>query len=48
MKNGLYNVDEGRYFVQLPPGTDARVENYLNQKVLVVNASGTANYQIIW
>jgi hypothetical protein len=48
-RNGLYTVDNGRYFVQLPQAAEARIADYMGKQVLLVRPSnGEVNYQIIW
>jgi len=48
MGNGLYVVGDHRYFVSIDPSTRTSIQNYLGQQVLVVPASSTINYTIIW
>jgi hypothetical protein len=49
IRKDLYSVESGRYFVQLFQTADARIADYMGQKVLLLNASNAElNYQIIW
>ena len=49
IRNGLYTVDNGRYFVQLPQTAEARISDYMGQQVLLLRSlNGEVNYQIIW
>jgi hypothetical protein len=48
VRNGLYSLDEGRYFIEVEKGLNPVIENYMGNQVLLVNASGSVNYQMIW
>jgi hypothetical protein len=48
MGNGLYVVGDHRYFISIDPSTRTSIENYLGQQVLLVPATSTFSYSIIW
>lgn len=48
MGNGLYVVGDHQYFISIDPSMNAKVEHYLGQQVLVVPASASIAYTIIW
>jgi hypothetical protein len=48
MGNGLYVVGDHRYFISIDPSTRTSIENYHGQQVLLVPATSTFSYSIIW
>lgn len=48
MGNGLFVAGDHQYFISIDPSMNAKVENYLGQQVLLVPASGSIAYTIIW
>jgi hypothetical protein len=48
MGNGLYVVGNNQYFISIDLSMNAKVENYLGQQVLLVPASASIAYTIIW
>jgi hypothetical protein len=45
---GLYNISNGAYFIQISPALFPRIENYLDQQVLVLPGQESIQYNIIW
>jgi hypothetical protein len=45
---GLYNISNGAYFIQISPALFPRIENYLDQQVLVLPGQEFIQYNIIW
>jgi hypothetical protein len=48
MGNGLFVAGDHQYFITIDPSMNAKVENYLGQQVLVVPASASITYTIVW
>ena len=48
MGNGLFIAGNHQYFISIDPSMNAKVENYLGQQVLLVPASASIAYTIIW
>lgn len=48
MGNGLFVAGDHQYFISIDPSMNAKVENYLGQQVLLVPASASIAYTIIW
>lgn len=48
MGNGLYSIGNQAYFVQIAPDIYPKIETYLGQKVLLLPASESIQYQLIW
>jgi hypothetical protein len=48
MGNGLFVAGDHQYFITIDPSMNAKVENYLGQQVLLVPASASISYTIIW
>ena len=46
--NGLFIAGDHQYFISIDPSMNAKVENYLGQQVLLVPASASIAYTIIW
>ena len=47
VRSGLYNIDDGSYFVEVKGGTP-RVENDEDRQVLLMKGAHSVTYQIIW
>jgi hypothetical protein len=45
---GLYSIGNQAYFVQLAAGQYPKIEGFLGQQVLLLPASETIEYQLIW
>lgn len=45
---GLYSIGKQAYFVQIAEGLYPKIEGYLGQQVLLLPASETIQYQLIW
>ena len=48
MGNGLFVAGDHQYFITIDPSMNAKVENYLGQQILVVPASASITYTIVW
>ena len=48
MGNGLFIAGDHQYFISIDPSMNAKVENYHGQQVLIVPASASIAYTIIW
>jgi hypothetical protein len=46
--DGLYNIGNGTYFVQISQGLFPRIETYLDQQVLLLPGNESIQYSIIW
>lgn len=46
--NGLYIIDDHKYYVQLAPGVFPRLETFMGKQVLLLPANETIQYQVIW
>lgn len=47
VRSGLFNIDNGSYFVEVKGGTP-RIENDRDQQVLLMKGAHSVTYQIIW
>lgn len=45
---GLYSIGDREYYIQLAPGIFPRIETYMGQQVLLLPATETVQYQLIW
>ena len=48
MGNGLYNIDDQKYFVQTTLGEIPTIEMHNGQQVLLISAKQKINFQLIW
>ena len=46
--NGIYAVDDQKYFIQLGQSIFPNIETYLGQRVLILSAKEKIQYQLIW
>jgi len=46
--NGIYAVDDQKYFVQVGSSVYPNIETYLDQRVLILPAKEKIQYQLIW
>ena len=46
--DGLYNIGNGSYFVQISQGLFPRIETYLDQQVLLLPGNESIQFSIIW
>jgi hypothetical protein len=46
--NGIYAIDDQKYFIQLGSSVFPNIETYLNQRVLILPAKEKIQYQLIW
>ena len=46
--NGVYAIDDQKYFIQLGSSLFPNIETYLNQRVLMLPAKEKIQYQLIW
>jgi hypothetical protein len=45
---GLYAIDNSTYYIQVPLGTFPKMDTYNNNIVLLMPASETIQYQLLW
>ena len=48
IKNDVYSVDNGKYFIQVAEGTKPTIEAYRDQYVMILPAAEKMEYRIIW
>ncbi|MFM7222166.1 MAG: hypothetical protein ACKO03_01905, partial [Bacteroidota bacterium] len=48
LKNDIYSINNGKYFIQVAEGTKPLIEAYKDEQVLILPASEKMEYRIIW
>ena len=46
--NGVYAIDDQKYFIQVGTSVIPNIETYLGQRVLILSAKEKIQYQLIW